>query len=253
MRYLVGCRCRRCRNANRLYEQKLNRDRKLYGPNDLVSVDRVLAHLAYLKTFGMGHKTVAKHAKVAKTALAEIIWYDKKHIRRRSEARILAIEPTLDKLPRNVNVPAAETLQRIGRLVRWGYPKGLISVDALDNDSRALQVNKTRSKFTTVRTAVQIRDFYELILRMRDTWQQTRRIPRRQYVYWKRHKKGRRPYKPSIGWLELRPFAASYNVNYLWPKELREISRLTRSLERQIREKGKEHAEQHGHAAQRIV
>lgn len=234
MRYLAGCRCRRCRAGNARYEQKLNLARKLYGPNDLVSSERVLAHLRYLKTFGMGHKTVAKHAHVSKTALAEMIWYGRQHVRRRSENRILAVQPTLDTLPRSVNIPAKETVEKIKQLTLWGYPKSLITRDGLGNESMVLQVNQTVSRTTTVRTAVCIRDFYNLVITMRCTWQKKWPIPPRHYVYWK---SGRRPEIPTIRSLVLRPFARSYDYHSLWPKELREVSRLKRQIRNQIRER----------------
>jgi hypothetical protein len=242
MRYLSGCRCWRCRRGNSEYEAKLKRDRELYGPNDLVSSSRVLAHLRYLQTFGIGHKTVAKHARVAKTGLAEIIWYGKQHVRRRSETRILAIQPSLDTLPRNINVPARETVERIHQLTRWGYPKSLISRDALGNYSGGLQVHSLKGKTstTTVRTAVYIRDFYALILEMRRVWQEKHGpIPGRQYVYWKRHS-GNRPHAPIASKLELRPFAQTYDYNELWSKELREASSLNHKLRKLYRLKSKE-------------
>lgn len=239
MRYLAGCRCWRCRRGNRDYERKLQRDRKLFGPNDLVSSARVLAHLRYLHTFGLGHKTVAKIAKVSKTSLSEIIWSGRQHVRRRSEARILAVQPSLDTLPRNVNVPAAETKERIEQLVKWGYPKGLISVDGLGNDAAALQVNRSKSSNTTVRTAVNIKKFYELIEAMRAVWQKKQPIPARHYVYWKASRRGRRPAIPTMRWLELRPFAVTYDYHQLWPKELKQVSGLVTKLTKAYRERRK--------------
>src|SRR5579863_5857798 len=99
MRYMAGCRCWRCRRSNAAYERKLEENRRRYGPNDLVPTDQVRRHLEYLQQFGMGHKTVAKHAGMGKTVLAEILWYGKRQMRRRSEARVLAVQPTLDTLP----------------------------------------------------------------------------------------------------------------------------------------------------------
>jgi hypothetical protein len=241
MRYLAGCRCWRCRRGNAEYERKLNEARKLYGPNDLVSSARVLAHLLYLKTFGIGHKTIAKHARVAKTGLAEIIWSSKQHIRRRSEARILAIQPTLEILPRNVNIPVAKTMERIKQLIAWGYPKSLISQEGLGNEAGALQVNHSKSQNTTVRTALAIRSFYDLILTMRRIWQEKRGpIPTRQYVYWNKQR-GRRPAAPILHRLELRNFAATYDYVYLWPKELKEASLLKNKLIKLYRERNKNH------------
>jgi hypothetical protein len=203
----------------------------------LVSSDRVRTHIIYLRSFGMGPKTIAKHARVAKTSLREILYDGRQHVRRRNEARILAVQPSLDTLPRNVNVPAKDTLDTIRQLIEWGYPKALISRDALHNDAPAMQVNKTRSPNTTVRTAIAIRDFFALIVTMRRIWQEKRgSIPPRQYVYWKA-RRGRRPIAPTMNSLELRKFAVTYDYNYLWPKELKEVSALNRKLRNLMRSK----------------
>jgi hypothetical protein len=211
----------------------------LYGPNDLVSSSRVLAHLRYLQNFGIGHKTVAKHARVAKTGLAEIIWYGKQHIRRRSETRILAIKPSIDTLPRNVNIPAKETLARINQLTRWGYTKTTITRDGLGNASGGLQAGlraiKGKTSATTVRTAVNIQKFYDLIVSMRSVWQARRGIPRRHYVYWKSRRGRKAP--PTAGRLKLFPFAVTYDYNNVWPKELKEASSLHNKLRELYRTK----------------
>ena len=182
---------------------------------------------------------------VAKTSLAEIIWYGRQHVRRRSEARILAIQPSLDTLPRHVNIPAGDTVGRIQQLMRWGYAKSLISRDALGNKSVGLQIRALRGTLatTTVRTAVNIRDFYALIVEMRRVWQEGRgAIPKRQYVYWK-SELGRRPAGPTANKLELRPFALTYDYNVIWPKELREVSALNNRLRKLYRAKRREENE----------
>jgi hypothetical protein len=240
MRYLAGCRCRRCRRGNAEYEARLNLNRKLYGPNDLVSSDRVRDHVNYLRTFGMGPKTIAKHARVAKTSLREILYDGRQHVRRRNETRILAVQPSLDTLPRNVNIPAGETVTKIEQMIRWGYPKSLINRDALGHNWPGLQIHKYKSPNTTVRTAVNIRNFYALVITMRRVWQERRgSIPQRHYVYWN-IRRGRKPTVPTIRRLELRPFAVTYDYNYIWPKELREVSNLTWKLRRLHRQKSKE-------------
>jgi hypothetical protein len=234
IRYMSGCHCWRCRRGNREYKRRLDHERKLYGPNDLVTTERVLAHLRYLQTFGIGHKTVGKHARVAKTSLAKIIWYGRQHIRRRSEARILAIQPSLETLPRNVNIPAGETIEKIRQLTWWGYPKSLITRDGLGNLSIGLQVNSLTGKTstTTVRTAVDIRNFHALIVAMRHAWEEKRgAIPPRHFVYWKKQR-GKRPAVPTVERLDLRPSA--YNI--LWSKELKEVSSLNRKLKKALRE-----------------
>jgi hypothetical protein len=235
MRYMAGCRCWRCRAANTAYEQQLNENRLRYGPNDLVTTDRVRQHLKFLQQFGMGHKTVAKHARVGKTVLAEILWYGKQQMRRRSETRVLAVQPTLDTLPRNRNVPASETVAKIRQLVRWGYPKALVNRDALGLDGFGLQIPSLEGKTSTVtvKTAVKIRDYFARIEAIRRLWEQAYGpIPRGHFVYWK---KGRS--RCALQVLELRPVSRGYKYHYLYPPELKSAIRLSNQLKRAYRKR----------------
>lgn len=230
LRYVAGCRCWRCRRGNAAYNRKLEENRRRYGPNDLVPTDRAREHLRYLQQFGMGHKTVARHAGLAKTVLAEILWYGKKHMRRRSEARVLAIHPTLDMLPRQVKVPAEETVAKIRQLIRWGYPKSLINRDGLGLQSVGMQVHSLRGKtnVVAVKTAVKIRDFFTKIQNIREIWQARRGvIPRGHFVYWKKDRRGTR-----LKDLELLPLSRGYAYHYLYPAELKAAIRLANQLKR---------------------
>jgi hypothetical protein len=251
IRYLAGCRCRRCRRGNAEYKAKLNRDRKRYGPNDLVSTDKVLAHLRYLQTFGMGCQTVAKNARVAKTSLALIIYYGRKHIRRRSEARILAVRPTIEMLPLSAGIPADETFARIRQLLKWGYPRSIISWDALGNKAGALQIGCVNGEksVTTVKKALAIRSFFDLVLAMRAAWGEGR-IRRRHYVYWK-PLRGRRPRIPTRERLELRPFAPTYDFTVL-PIDIRRVMSIRGQIRKRIRkiEKEEHHHGRTKHAGQ---
>jgi len=237
MRYMAGCRCWRCRAGNAAYEQKMNENRRLHGPNDLAPTDRVRQHLRYLQRFGMGHKTVAKHAGVGKTVLAKILWYGKKQMRRRSEARVLAVHPTLDTLPRNVKVPAVETIAKIQGLIRWGYPKSLINRDGLGLESVGMQVHSLKGKtlVVTVKTAVRIRDFFAKVETIRRVWQERRGgIPRGQFVYWKGSRR-----VSSLGALELQPVSRAYAYHYVYPADLKATIRLANQLKRAYRRRRK--------------
>lgn len=235
MRYLAGCRCWRCRAGSAAYERKLKEDRRRYGPNNLVPTDRVRRHLQFLQRHGMGHKTVAKHARIGKTTLADILWYGKKQMRRRSEARVLAVLPTLDTLPSNVKIPAADTVAKIQQLIRWGYPKSLINRDGLRLESVGMQVLSLEGKTArvTVKTARKIRDFFSRIESIRALWQ-TRRgpIPRGYFVYWKTSQQD-----SCLKQLELRPVSRVYKYHYLYPPELKAAIRLANQLKRAYRKR----------------
>ena len=120
MKYMAGCRCWRCKRGNAAYEAELQRKRELFGPNDLVPVDRVRAFLHEMQKLGIGYMTIAKHVGVGKTPLGEILWPGKSgrnHIRRRTENKVLAYKQTLDTMPLLVKVPAAETVSKLKQLI----------------------------------------------------------------------------------------------------------------------------------------
>lgn len=241
MRYLAGCRCVHCRYGNAAYERKLEEDRKRLGPNDLVTTGRVRQHLKYLQQFGMGHKTVAKQAGVGKTVLAEILWYGKKQMRRRGEARVLAVQPTLDTLPKNVTVPAAETLARLRQLVSWGYPKTLINRDGLALRGMGLQVQSLRGKsgVVAVKTAVRVRDFFARIEKARQTWQtHYGPVPAGWFVYWKTPQ-----HRDNLKDLKLYPLSRNYDYHHRYSPELKNVIRLANQLKRACRER--RHDEKH--------
>ena len=234
MRYMAGCRCAPCKRANSRYEKKMARDRKLYGPNNLVPVDRVRAFLLEMQKQGIGYKTIAKTVGIGKTGLGILIWpgkETKQFIRRRTEAKVLAYEPSLDNLPKSNCVPAEETVGKIRQLERWGYPRTLITQEGLRNASGGLQIRAANGKgkfVVMVRTAISIRDFFEQVVAMRDFWEERRGpIPRRHYVYWKEGS-----YGTTIRSLELRPFAVSYDYHHLYPAELKELMALTNRVKR---------------------
>ena len=235
MRFMAGCRCRRCRAGNAAYEQKLKKNRELYGVNDLVGTERVYQHLKYLQGFGMGHKTVAKHADVGKTVLADILWCGKKQMRRRSESRVLAVRPTLDILPRNVKIPATETLTKLRQLISWGYPKSLVNRDGLERVSIGMQVSSLKGKTSTVavKTALRIRDFFSQVAAIRQLWETERGpIPRGYFVYWKNGERD-----CCLQQLELRRMSRSHRYHYLYPPELKAAMSAANQLKRACRKR----------------
>lgn len=240
IRYLAGCRCKACKRGNSLYEQKLAADRALYGPNDLVPVDRARQHMQDMRKLGIGFKTIADRTDVARTVCGEVIWLGKsgrRYIRRRTEKKILSYRPTLDCLPGCLVIPAAETVRKIQQLTRWGYPKALINQDGLGGKTPALQIHATkfRKPVVMVRTARRIRDYFARIEDIREAWQAWRgQIPRRHYVYWK---PGRPHSSSRLKDLEVRRFAATYGYVYVYPQALKDAMRIRRQIRLHIKGK----------------
>ena len=232
IRYMAGCRCWRCRKGSAAYERQLEENRKQFGPNHLVPVDRARTFLREMQQLGIGYMTIAKHIHAAKTCMGEILWPGKsgrRHIRRRTEAKILSYRPTLDTMPLGLEVPSGETFGRVRQLIAWGYPKALIARDALHVKGPSLQIGRGNHEVVEVLTAKSIRDFVVRVIEAREKWVARHGpIPRRHYVYWS----GRR--------LVLRQFHANYDYQHLYSTELKEAIRAANTLKRTIRRKRKD-------------
>lgn len=136
-RYVSGCRCSECREANRLYYHQ----RKRAEWNGLVSADEVRAYLRRLSKRGVGYKTVADAADVSKTVLAKVMRGDKKFLRAQSAKRILAVDH--QAVADHALVSAGRTWQRLDTLIAEGFTKAELA-RRIGKKTPALQLNKRR-------------------------------------------------------------------------------------------------------------
>jgi hypothetical protein len=159
VRYVAGCRCEDCREANRAYarmQQKLARQGQ---GNPLVDAGRVRRHLAKLSRAGIGTKTVHDITGVSRTNLVAIVAGAKRQLRRNTAAKILAVtrEATHDaKL-----VDVGPTRRRIARLLQEGFTKGQIA-RRLGCQRAALQILK-RGRITA-KTEHKVEGLYKEII-----------------------------------------------------------------------------------------
>lgn len=123
------CRCDACREANRVYASRRNRERlaEQWGAATprLVPADRVREHLARLREAGLGLRTVQRRSGVSRSTLSGIAGVPSAKTRNRvtaeSEARILAVQPQPDMLAGGVRVPSAPTARRLQALAALGW------------------------------------------------------------------------------------------------------------------------------------
>ena len=233
MRWLGGCRCWKCRRGNRKYEDEIRSRRELFGPNDLVSTDKVKNHLHWLQGFGIGCQTVSRVTGVGKTGLSEILWYGKKLMRRRAASAVLSVTPSLETYPKCKMIPASETLAKLRQLIEWGIPRVFINRDGLSNISAELQILslKGNSPVVTVRTALAVRDYFSRVEKMREIWFSLgRAIPPEHYVYWKRNRHGM-----TVRSFELLQFPVTYDYANLYSKELKDAIRAKNQLIKALR------------------
>lgn len=141
LRYMAGCRCLPCRCANARYEQQRLAARRRGEWNGLVSAGPARAHLRKLSHAGVGYKTAADAASVARSVVAKIVQGQRSQIRAQTAKRLLEI--TADARADHSTVPAAKTWRRINQLLEEGFTKTRLARE-LGMRTPALQISKTR-------------------------------------------------------------------------------------------------------------
>lgn len=141
VKYVAGCRCERCREANTLYESARKQARARGDWNGLVTADAARAHLKLLQAEGLGRRTVAEAAGVGETVLQEIVACTKQRIRARTSRRILAV--TTGARADASLVPATKVWRLIRDLYRQGFTEGDIAT-RLGYARPYLQIGKGR-------------------------------------------------------------------------------------------------------------
>ena len=139
LRYLAGCRCLKCRMANSNYETTRARARKAGDWNGLVDAGPARRHLAKLSRAGVGYKTVADAASVARSVVAKIRTGERTQVRARTARRLLGVTP--DARADSSHVPAGPTWRLIRQLQEEGFTKTRIAQEL--GVGRAIQFRRT--------------------------------------------------------------------------------------------------------------
>ena len=148
LRYMAGCRCLKCRMANSNYETGRAAARRRGEWNGLVDAALARAHLLKLRRKGIGYKTAADAASVARSTVAKILSGERKRMRAQALKRILAVTPAARA--DSSCVPAARTWRLIEELLEEGFSKAALAREILGNPkARALQI---RRRFVLART-----------------------------------------------------------------------------------------------------
>lgn len=148
LRYMSGCKCLHCRMANSNYETGRARARRAGEWNGLVDATPARTHLRRLSRKGIGYKTTADAASVARSVVAKIVAGTKLRIRASTARRILktTVAARADGSP----VAAAPTWRLINELLEEGFTKARIARE-LGSKTPALQI---RRGFVRARTAL---------------------------------------------------------------------------------------------------
>lgn len=153
------CRCVSCTRAAREYEQTRYRLRAYGLLPQLVDVDDLTMHLAWLSGHGIGWEQVAALAGLARSTVSAILYPD--HHRRgvtpRVAGAILSIFPTMDNAATSALIDATGTQRRLGALMLQGHTLTAIQRElGLSALGRVL----TRDR-VTARVARAVRDYYD--------------------------------------------------------------------------------------------
>lgn len=153
-RYISGCRCLQCRAANSRYSCSREAARNLGDCREVVSAERAVAHLRKLSKLGVGYKTVADAASVARGIVADILAGRRTRIRKNTEYQILMVDS--EARAGGSLVRAKNTWKLIRALLTRGYTKAQLA-RWLGYKSPALQIRKD---WITWRRAVAVEKLY---------------------------------------------------------------------------------------------
>ena len=151
LRYMAGCRCPACRDANTAYERMRARARKAGLGNPIVPADEARAHLKALSAAGVGRATVAQATDISSAIVQMIAAGTRTQIRLATARKILAVTP--DCKADGTRIDAAPTWALIHELIKAGDTK-LSIARALGQQGAGLQLSR---KTVTVRNADKVR------------------------------------------------------------------------------------------------
>lgn len=125
-----GCRCAACRTAVREYERQRRRRliEEAHGtrPPRYVDTAEVRAHIAWLRSEGIGYKRIGRLAGIPSATMGRLAGYNRgdrpqNRILATSAARILAIRPDLDNLAGSALIDGAPSGRRLRALAALGW------------------------------------------------------------------------------------------------------------------------------------
>lgn len=126
---LDACRCKRCRDANRVYEENRRRLHAYGRFNSLIDAEPARAHVRHLTEQGMGLKQIVKASGISSGSMTKLMYGlnatngrparpPAKRIRPDTAARILAVNLTLAD---GAQIDGTGTRRRLRALVAIGY------------------------------------------------------------------------------------------------------------------------------------
>jgi len=160
-RYVSGCHCAECREANRLYYY-VREKAKIFGRWDgVVPAARARRHMLRLSRCGVGRRAVGAVSGVADTILSHIRSGRRKKIRASTERRILAVTSAAHS--DGALVSNARTWQRINVLLREGFTKTELA-RRLGSKAKTPSLQIAMRGEVLARTAIKVERLYNLVM-----------------------------------------------------------------------------------------
>lgn len=153
-RYTTGCRCDRCRVANAEYERERVRARRRGDWNGLVDAAAVRQHLAKLSAAGVGYKSAADAASVARSVVHLIVSGERRQLRVATARRLLEVDE--HAAAGGAVIDGRRTWGNIRWLLAQGMTRGEIA-QAIGNERAALQVREDRLLASTAARIARLR------------------------------------------------------------------------------------------------
>jgi hypothetical protein len=154
LRYLAGCRCALCKEANNAYARMRGKMVRAGFSDPMIDAGEVLRHVRRLARKGIGQRTIADAARTSRASVHAIVLGRKTKLRRSTAARILAV--SADAAGDAALVSAKSTWAKLERLLAEGFTKGELA-RRLGMKTPALQIRRDR---VTVRTRDRVARFY---------------------------------------------------------------------------------------------
>lgn len=174
-RYVTGCRCEPCRTAHRDYNRQWDRHQRriTYGLENYtepyVDASEAIAHIEWLRSQGVGKRTIAKAAGIGITSIDEFTKGIRTRARQETIDRILAVGT--HRIAGGSTIDARPAWALINDLLQLGVTKARIA-KAIGAQTPALQINRQRIKPDTMR---RIQHAWATISQELDPWHGTYR------------------------------------------------------------------------------
>lgn len=164
------CRCEPCTEANRIYnrERERRQTRIRYGieapSSKYVDPTEAREHLEWLRSIGIGTRTIEQRSGIGRTAITKILAGDRGRIHADTAARILAVGRSAQ--PRSTLVDARPSWELIDDLLYLGFTRTRIAHE-LGATRPALQLGRRQ---ITLRNARKVQAVYQRLLCETEDW-----------------------------------------------------------------------------------